>query len=298
MQFVTLFSGADCATCALSFVSAHAALGGARIIAVDDGTVSELQAQDVRRQTGDWLEIIPARKAYEILTDKLYFDGKTDRLLQSRRVLQKLFQVDAVAEGPYFYFDSDVVFLRKIDLKALAAELDTCGAIISANPRWCAYSYGFGDFGRILRSIYRVNSGVFLQREGLNVRQEAMWILGSSSAGYLERTWVEQSTRAQIYSNYRCKVFFEDVVGEPRFGKGYEDQSHLVHFMGSLRALMKDWRLEDVLNSIHKSAAVSLAAGAARRNNIGLYYADRVKRHLFNKYGMTLPASPASLFEA
>ena len=294
MQFITLFSGTDCATCQLSFVSAHEALGGVRIIAVDDGTVSDSQAQELRRQTGDWLEIIPSRKAYEVLTDKLYFDGKIDRLIHSRRVLQKLFQVDAVAEGSYFYFDSDVVFLRKVDAKALEAELETCDAIISANPRWCAYSYGFGDIGRIRRSLYRINSGVFVQREGMNVREAAMWILGSSSAAYLERTWVEQSTRAQIYNNYRCKVFSEDAVGEPRLGKGCEDQPYLAHFMGPMRALMEDWRAEDVLKSIDNSAPVRLAAGPARRNGIGLYYADRVKRHVFNKHQIDLPASPAS----
>lgn len=294
MKVVSLFSGPDCATCALSFVSAHEALGGARIIAVDDGTVSDAQAQELHRQAGDWLEIIPAHKAYEILSDKLHCDGKAHRLLQSRRVFQKLFQVDAVAEGNYFYFDSDVVFLRRVDVGSLQAELETCDAVISANPRWCAYSYGFADVGRIRHSIYRVNSGVFLQRKGLDVAQRAMRILGNSSNGYLGRTWVEQSTRAQIYSNYRCKVFSENAVGEPRFGVGFEAQPHLTHFMGPVRALMKDWRLEDVLRNIRDSDPVRLDAGPARRNSLGLYYADRVKRHLFNKHQIDLPASPAS----
>jgi hypothetical protein len=294
MQFITLFSGADCATCALSFVSAHEALGGVRIIAVDDGTVSEAQAQEMRRKTGEWLEIIPAKKAYEVLTDKTYLTSRVDRLLQSRRVMQKLFQVDAIAEGNYFYFDSDVVFLRKVDVPAMESELESCDAIISANPRFCAYCFSAFEVGAIRRSLYRLNSGVFAQRAEVATRDTANLMLGGATDGYLRRTWVEQSTRAQIYGKYRCQVFSDRAAGDPIANGTLGDQPHAAHFMGGTRGMMSNWTAASVLEQIRSSAPVRWPAGPARRNSVRLYYADRIRRHLFNRYAIEIPASPTS----
>lgn len=294
MQFITLFSGTDCATCALSFVSAHEALGGARIIAVDDGTVSEAQAQELRRKTGEWLKIVPAKMAYEILTDKTYLTSRVDRLLESRRVMQKLFQVDAIAEGNYFYFDSDVVFLRKVDVPAIESELESSDAIISANPRFCAYCFSAFEVGGIRRSLYRLNSGVFAQRAEVPTRDTANLMLGGATDGYLRRTWLEQSTRAQIYGKYRCQVFSDQAAGDPIENGGLGGQPHAVHFMGGTRGMMNNWSPASVLEQIRSSAPVRWEAGPARRNSVRLYYADRIRRHLFNRYGIGMPASPTS----
>jgi len=295
LKFVSLFSASDFPTCHLSFVSAHEALGLERIVAVEDGTVSAEQADELRRKTGEWLEIIPARVAYDLLREKLSLPDQIERLLKSRRVLQKLFQIDVVGGGDYFYFDSDVVFLKKVDLTALMEDLTSVDVLISANPRFCAYSYAFSDISRIQQSLYRTNSGVFVQREGISVGETAARILGSASSEYLQRNWVEQSTRAQIYSNYRCNVFSEETVGEFRQDKDLGGQPDLVHFMGSARSMMYSWSEEQIRECIRQSESTHLASASARRNSVSLYYADRVRRHLFNRHQIALPAGPASL---
>jgi len=270
-------------------------MGLERIVAVEDGTVSPPQMDELRRKTGDWLEIVPAHVAYDLLRQKLSVPDSIDRLLKSRPVLQKLFQIDAVGGGAYFYFDSDVVFLKKVDLVALCEDMRTAEVLISANPRFCAYSYAFTDIGRINHSLYRTNSGVFVQGADVVVSEAAASILGRASNEYLRRNWVEQSTRAQIYSKYRCKVFSEQAVGEPRSDGGFGSQPDLVHFMGSARAMMSSWSEEKIRERIRQSEPTHLSAAPARRNSLSLYYADRVRRHLFNRHQIALSASPASL---
>jgi hypothetical protein len=295
MQLISLFSAEDCAYCPLSFVSAHEALGVERIVAVEDGTVSSRQADELRRKTGDWLEIISAPVAYDLLRQKLPVPENIDRLLKSRPVLQKLFQIDAVARGAYFYFDSDVVFLRKVDLKAMENDLSSCDVIISIDPRFCCYSFGFSDVSRIRNSMYRMNSGVFVQRDEVSLCQAASEALSMSTREYLTRNWVEQSTRSQLYSTYRCKVFSEESVSEPRASVALDGQPAVVHFMGAHRKLMPHWGREDVLNNIRQSEPRKLETNTARRNGLSLYYADRIRRHLYNRYRIDLPACPASL---
>ena len=285
MKIITLFTKSDLDYCRTTFRSVRAGMGGQMITVLNDGSLTDAECTELQTELGEGFRVVSRSEADKCLGGHLRLGARLSDLVNRRPVLMKLLHVDVLSDGgDYLFVDADVIFTRAIDVEALRGSLSKWDSAISLNPRFCAYSFRPTDARRVRGSIFKANSGVFYQRAGLDVAAAAASILQKSEDSYLERPWLEQSTRAQIYGEFNCGVFARDDVYTPKPFSSVKDWPPVCHCMGGFRdALTRDVSLSRLNQLLASSGKVQIRINEAKHTTMLRYLADYLAKRISDR---------------